>query len=75
MNQVLSVGFAVAGLPTFRIPKMMSTGINPGKKPTGFHIVGKIHSDSNGHAKEGDNNLLGMGECGVCGDNCGDCTY
>lgn len=75
MNQIPSVGCAIVSRPLFRIPKMMSTGINPSKKPTGFCVVGKTHSDSNGHTKEGDNSLLGMGECGVCGDNCGDCTY
>lgn len=75
MNQILSGGCAITEPPPFRIPRMMTTGINPSKKPAGFRVVGKVHSDSNGHAKEDDNNLIGMGECGVCGDNCGDCTY
>ena len=62
MNQILS-GVCAVSVPTpFRIPKMMSTGINPSKKPTGFHVVGKIHSDSN---------CPGHGDCD-CKSNC-DC--
>ncbi len=75
MSSILNGGCAIAEPSPFRIPKMMSTGINPSKKPTGFRVTSKIHSDSNGNVKGGDNNPPGMGECGVCGDNCGDCEY
>ena len=47
MNPQPDGGCTKTNPPPFRMPKMISTGINPGKKPTGFHVVGKNHSDSN----------------------------